>query len=99
MLISTAPQSSFPMTLFIPDDVLFALNQRKETFEREARLLLSIKYYETGKLTSGLAAKMAGVSRSDFFRILSQHGLSPFGVDADELEDDLANATLASHIE
>lgn len=87
------------ITLLISDDVLFALNQNQELFEREARLLLAIKYYEMGKLTTGLAAKMAGVPRSLFFYLLSQHNVSPFGVDADELEDDLAHATAASDLQ
>lgn len=83
----------------IPEDVLFALDQPTDVFAREAKLLLAIKLYEVGKLTTGLAAQFAGVPRSAFFHALSEHGISPFGTDVDELESDVANAAAASHHE
>ena len=59
------------------------------------RLWLAIKLYESGELTTGLAAKLAGVSRTEFFLRLSEHNLSPFGVDPEELAQDLAHAEQA----
>lgn len=64
----------------------------RDEFESEARLLLALKLYETGKLTSGLAAKLAGIPRVAFLFLLGQHGLSPFGEEPDELERDLDHA-------
>jgi predicted HTH domain antitoxin len=78
-----------------PPEVLSALQKKPEEFEEEARILLALKLYETGKLTTGLAAKLAGVPRSVFLFLLSQHGLSPFGEEPDELERDLENARQA----
>jgi predicted HTH domain antitoxin len=75
-----------------PPEVLWALQKEPEEFEKEARILLALKLYETGKLTTGLAAKLAGVPRTAFLFLLSQHGLSPFGEEHDELERDLENA-------
>ncbi len=83
----------------IADDVLFALDQEKEVFAKEARVLLAVKYYELGRLTTGLAAKMAGMSRSEFFHVLSRQAISPFGVAPDELEEDLRYALAASDLE
>jgi len=80
-----------------PSEVLWALQQEPEEFESEARLLLALKLYETGRLSSGLAAKLAGVPRVTFLFLLGQHGLSPFGEEPDELERDLANARQARH--
>jgi predicted HTH domain antitoxin len=76
-------------------EILWALQQEPEEFEAEARLLLALKLYETGKLSSGLAAKLAGVPRVTFFFLLGQHGLSPFGEEPEELERDLENARQA----
>ena len=85
--------------LVIPysSEVLGALGQDEEEFEQNARLLLAIKLYEMGKLTTGLAAELAGVPRSSFIFLLKDYGLSPFGQDEDELEEDLNSARRASH--
>lgn len=78
-----------------PPEVLWALQKEPAEFEAEARLLLALKYYETGKLTTGLAARMAGIPRTAFLFLLGQHDLSPFGEEPEELERDLANARQA----
>jgi len=80
-----------------PTEVLWALQQEPDEFEAEARLLLALKLYETGKLSTGLAALLAGVPRVTFMFLLGQHGLSPFGENPEELEEDLTNARRASH--
>lgn len=85
------------LTIEYPSEVLWALQKEPEEFESEARLLLALKLYETGKLTTGLAAQLAGVPRINFMFLLGQYGLSPFGELPDELEEDLANARQASH--
>jgi len=78
-----------------PPEVLSALQTEPAEFEAEARLLLALKLYETGKLSTGLAAQLAGVPRVTFLFLLGQHGLSPFGEEPDELERDLAHARQA----
>jgi predicted HTH domain antitoxin len=61
------------------------LQKEPDEFEAEARLLLALKLYESGKLSTGLAAKLAGIPRINFLFILGQHGLSPFGETPNEL--------------
>jgi len=85
------------LTIEYPPEVLWALQQEPAEFETEARLLLALKLYETGKLSTGLAAQVAGVPRITFLFLLGQYGLSPFGETANELEQDLTNARQASH--
>ena len=80
-----------------PPEVLWALQQEPQEFEREARLLLAIKLYESGKLTTGLAAKIADVPRVTFIHLLGQYGLSPFGEAAEDISKDLKNARQARH--
>jgi predicted HTH domain antitoxin len=79
-----------------PPELLWALQQEPEEFENEARLLLAVKLYETGKLSTGLAAKLAGVPRVTFMFLLGRYGLSPFGETPEELEKDLSHARQAS---
>lgn len=76
-------------------EVLQALQKEPEEFEEEARLLLALKLYETGKLSTGLAAQLAGVPRETFLFLLGRHGLSPYGEKPEELERDLENAQRA----
>lgn len=87
------------LSISYPPEVLWALQEEPGEFEAEARLILALKLYERGRLSSGLAARLAGVPRVTFLFLLGQHGLSPFGETADELEQDLANARRASRPE
>lgn len=84
-------------TIEYPAKILGALKKDPDEFEKEARLLLALKYYENGKLSTGLAAQLAGVPRTTFMLLLGQYGLSPFGETAEELETDFANAKKASN--
>jgi len=77
-------------------EVLWAVQQSPDEFETQARLLLAVKLYEMGKLSTGLAARLAGVPRAAFIFLLGQYGLSPIGETADELEEDLNHARRAS---
>lgn len=81
-----------------PADVLWALGKEPAEFEAEARLLLAINLYESGKLSTELAAQLAGMSRFAFIIEIGKHGLSPFGeTTEEELAEDLIHAQRASH--
>jgi predicted HTH domain antitoxin len=83
------------LTIEYPSEILWALQQEPEEFHEQARLLLALKLYETGKLSTGLAAQLAAVPRSTFLFLLGRHGLSPFGEEADDLAQDLTDARQA----
>lgn len=65
-------------------------------FEREARLAMAAKLFETGKLTSGQAARLVGMARVAFLSELGRLGVSAIQVEPDELERDLATAEAAA---
>ncbi|MDX9832628.1 MAG: UPF0175 family protein [Anaerolineae bacterium] len=81
-------------TLCIPysDDLLLSMKKSQEEFEDEARLLLAIKLYELGRVSTGAAAELAGMGRVAFILELGRFGLSPLGQGRDEVAEDLANA-------
>jgi predicted HTH domain antitoxin len=86
---------SYSMTIDYPDTLPDALHMSRGEFEREARLAMAVKLFETGKLSSGQAARLVALSRVDFLHELSRFGVSSIQVDAAELENDVAQAMRA----
>lgn len=86
---------SYSMTIDYPDTLPDALHMSRGEFEREARLAMVVKLFETGKLSSGQAARLVALSRVDFLHELSRFGVSSIQVDAAELENDVAQAMRA----
>jgi len=80
------------LTIPYPQDLLLSLKEDERGFEAEAKLLLAVKLYEMGCVSTGMAARLAGVDRVSFVFELDRVGLSPIGVDAGDLEQDMANA-------
>ena len=71
-------------TIEIPDSV--------EINDFELKMLLASKLFEEGKLSSGQAAEMVGISKRSFIELLGKYNVSLFGYEGDELESDIANA-------
>ena len=80
------------LTIPYPEELLLSLKESPAGFEAEARLLLAVKLYKLGRVSTGMAARLAGISRVAFMFELSRFGLSPIGVEPGELAQDLANA-------
>ena len=82
----------------LPEDIAAMLNPKSGPIglEKETRLALALNGYETGKLSIGLAARLAGIPYSEFLLLMGQHDLSPVGETAEELASDFANAHKAS---
>lgn len=55
----------------------------------EARLLLAIKLFETGRLTLGQAAKMAGYSKRTFMELTGRQGVPVFDYPAGDLAQEV----------
>jgi predicted HTH domain antitoxin len=56
-----------------------------ERFENDARMALAMKLFEMGRLTSGQAAQLAGVSRIAFLFNCPQWNVPAVNWDAEEL--------------
>ena len=59
--------------------------------EFEIAMMLASRLYDEGKLSSGQAAEMAGVSKKTFLELLGKYNVSVFGYSVDELEEDVKN--------
>jgi predicted HTH domain antitoxin len=78
--------------LDVPDEVLISLKETPDTISRELRILAAVKLFELGKLSSGRAAQLAGMSRVEFLLALGRYKVSPFSVTVEQLERDVSHA-------
>lgn len=80
------------LVLEIPEEILVSLKESPQEFSRDILMLAAVKLYELGKLSSGRAAQLAGISRISFLQSLSRYNVPIFDVTEEELEKDMANA-------
>lgn len=76
----------------LPDEIFISLKETPEELSREIRMAAAAKLYELGKLSSGRAADLAGLSRVSFLQTLARYGVSIFDLTEEELLQDLRNA-------
>jgi predicted HTH domain antitoxin len=70
--------------LQIPDDV--------DCTDYDFSMIIASKLYEDGKLSSGQAARLAGLTKRTFIELLGRYGVSVFSTSLSDLESDIANA-------
>jgi predicted HTH domain antitoxin len=73
------------MQIEYPESWAVSAGSSPERFENEARMALAMKLFEIGRLTSGQAAQLAGVSRMAFLFACPQWNVPAVQWDADEL--------------
>ncbi len=69
-----------------------ALQQTRSDFEQEAKMAMAVKLFEMKRLSSGVAAKLAGVDRVTFLLDLHRYGVAMIDLDDEDLLADLHNA-------
>jgi predicted HTH domain antitoxin len=74
----------------VPEKILLAEKATEADFAREMRLLAAIKLYELGRLSSGRAAELAGMSRIEFLFTLEKYKVFPFESELSDLEENYA---------
>ena len=80
------------VTLTIPDEALQALQTTPDKLNQEMLMIVAVKLYELGRLSSGTAANLAGIPRTIFLSKLGDYGVDTFHLTEAELVEDLANA-------
>ncbi len=70
-----------------PDEILVSLKESQDDFSKELKIAAAVKLYEIGKLSSGKAARLAGVNKVSFLKILGKYRVSISTLE--EFEEDM----------
>ncbi len=84
------------LTIKIPPDVPTLLKMSDADFAREAQMLLAVKLFEMGKLTSGKAAELAGMPRTTFLYTLARYNVPAINLQAEEIAHEVEAAKRVS---
>jgi predicted HTH domain antitoxin len=77
------------LTIKYPSGFENAVHLSKEEMEQHIRLMAALKMFELGKVSSGKAAELAGMSRIDFIETCGRYRVSAFNYKLEELEREL----------
>jgi predicted HTH domain antitoxin len=77
------------LILTYPDDLAEAVHLTVEELSAQVRLMAALKMFELGKLSSGKAAELAGLSRGEFFEACGRYRVSVFNYPDEEIEGEL----------
>jgi predicted HTH domain antitoxin len=70
--------------LQVPDDL--------DLKEYDFSMIIASKLFEEGKLSSGQAAEMVGLSKGAFLEVIGKYGVSVFSSSLTDLYSDISNA-------
>ena len=81
------------ITIEYPNSLADTLKLNKQEFISELKISSMVKLFELGKVSSGTAAKVLGLSRVEFLELLGRYKVSPFeSYNEETLNRDIANA-------
>ena len=77
------------LTIKYPSGFERAVHLSKEEMEQHIRLMAALKMFELGKVSSGKAAELAGMSRVEFIETCGRYRVSVFNYMPEELEEEI----------
>ncbi len=81
------------ISITYPESLANSLKLSNKEFKKEIKMSSLAKLFELGKISSGTAAKVLGLSRLDFLDGVARYKVSVIDfIDSEELDNDIANA-------
>lgn len=72
-----------------PSGFEHAIHLTKEEMEQHIRLMAALKMFELGKVSSGKAAQLAGMSKVEFLETCGKYHVSVFNYPPEEFKQEL----------
>ncbi|WP_421879753.1 UPF0175 family protein [Marinoscillum sp.] len=73
------------------------LNIPEEIDEKEVTMVVASQLYQQGKLSSGQAADLVGITKREFVESLGKYGVSVFSDSVEDLEHDVLSLNKFLH--
>ena len=77
------------ITIDYPEGLETAVSTTRQELGDQIRLMAALKMFELGKLSSGKAAQLAGISRVAFFEMCGRYHVPIVNYAAEEIEAEL----------
>jgi predicted HTH domain antitoxin len=84
------------LVLNYPDDLSEAVQLTGQELELQVRLMAALKMFELGKLSSGKAAELAGLSRVEFFEACGRYHVPIYNYPPGEIEAELRSDVMVA---
>ena len=76
------------VTLEVPDDALRFIGKEPVEFARAVYEAAVVQWFDEGRISQGKASELLGISRGEFFDLLSEHKVSPIQMTPQELREE-----------
>ena len=77
------------VTVELPDEAMTALRDDPDHLQKDVKLAAAVTWYQEGRVSQEVAARIAGLDRTDFLLMLARLGRDSFAVEPDDLEREL----------
>ncbi len=77
------------ITIDFPSDILLTLNASEKELEQNIKMSLAIRLYKLQKVTIGKASQIAGITRYEFEKLLSENEVPISNLSYDDVISDL----------
>lgn len=77
------------LRLHVPEDILYTLNETKNSFINKIRLYAAMELYRLQKLSMGKASELAGMNKVDFMFELGKCGIQAINYDEEDFAEEV----------